>query len=627
MAGLQGLKEGRAARIENAGRGVAALPANYKWMALFISTLGMLMATIDGSIVLIALPDIFRGIGLDPLQPGNTFYLLWMILGFLVITSVLVVSLGRMGDIYGRVRTYNLGFAVFTFFSLMLSITWMTGHAAGDWLIIMRVFQGVGAAMLMANSSAILTDVFPDNQRGMALGVNQAAAFSGTFIGLVLGGLLAPINWRLIFLVSVPIGLFATVLGYLKLHETSPKRPARIDWAGNITFAIGLILVMVGITYGIEPYGHHVMGWTSPVVIGSLVLGVLLLVVFCVIETKVDQPMFRLQLFKIRAFTSGVMASFLAALSRGGLMFMLIIWLQGIWLPLHGYTFEVTPLWAGIAMLPLTMGFLIAGPVSGILSDRYGARPFATGGMLGAAVCFALLEFLPVDFPYTVFAVLLFFTGLTMAAFGSPNRAGVMNSLPPQHRGAGSGMNTTFQNSAQVLSIGIFFTLMIVGLMSSLPANLLHGLTAHGVPHSVAEQVAHLSPVSTLFAAFLGYNPVQHLVGAHVLATLPAAQQHALTGRSFFPGLISAPFRDGLRAALDFAIVASLLAAWASWLRGGRYVYSEPDPAERTVATVPADRSAPDAALPADGPVDRPRAPAPALLDATPVRPAGGGAA
>ena len=337
--------------------------------------------------------------------------------------------------------------------------------------------------------------------------------------------------------------------------------------------------------------------------------------------------MFRLQLFKIRAFTSGVMASFLAALSRGGLMFMLIIWLQGIWLPLHGYTFEVTPLWAGIAMLPLTMGFLIAGPVSGILSDRYGARPFATGGMLGAAVCFALLEFLPVDFPYTVFAVLLFFTGLTMAAFGSPNRAGVMNSLPPQHRGAGSGMNTTFQNSAQVLSIGIFFTLMIVGLMSSLPANLLHGLTAHGVPHSVAEQVAHLSPVSTLFAAFLGYNPVQHLVGAHVLATLPAAQQHALTGRSFFPGLISAPFRDGLRAALDFAIVASLLAAWASWLRGGRYVYSEPDPAERTVATVPADRSAPDAAPPADGPVDRPRAPAPALLDATPVRPAGGGAA
>ncbi len=577
MAVVEGEKVNRADRLKSADGALAGLPANYKWIALFISTLGMLMATIDGSIVLIALPDIFRGIGLDPLQPGNTFYLLWMILGFLVITSVLVVSLGRMGDIYGRVRTYNLGFAVFTFFSLMLSITWMTGHAAGVWLITMRIFQGVGAAMLMANSSAILTDVFPDNQRGMALGVNQAAAFSGTFIGLVLGGLLAPVNWRLIFLVSVPIGLFATVFGYYKLRETSPKRPARIDWPGNITFALGLILVMVGITYGIEPYRHHVMGWTSPVVIGSLVLGVVLLIAFCVIETKVDQPMFRLQLFKIRAFTSGVLASFLAALSRGGLMFMLIIWLQGIWLPLHGYDFSVTPLWAGIAMLPLTLGFLIAGPASGILSDRYGARPFATGGMVGTAVCLALLEFLPVDFPYWAFALVLFLTGLTMASFGSPNRAGVMNSLPPQHRGAGSGMNTTFQNSAQVLSIGIFFTLMIVGLTSSLAVNLLHGLTAHGVPTDIATRVAHLSPVSTLFAAFLGYDPVQHLVGAHALSQLTVAQQHALTGRSFFPGLISAPFRAGLHAALDFAIVASLLAAGASWLRGGRYVYSEPE--------------------------------------------------
>jgi MFS family permease len=572
------LKESGAVHTEhsiNADGTVAGLPSNYKWIALFIATLGVLMATIDGSIVLIALPDIFRGIGIDPLQPGNTFYLLWMILGFLVITSVLVVSLGRMGDIYGRVRTYNLGFAVFTFFSLMLSITWMTGHAAGDWLIIMRIFQGVGAAMLMANSSAILTDVFPDNQRGMALGINQAAAFSGVFIGLVLGGLLAPISWRLIFLVSVPIGLFATVFGYIKLRETSPRRPARIDWPGNITFALGLIFVMVGITYGIEPYGHHVMGWTSPLVLSMLTLGVLLLIVFCIIETKVPEPMFRLQLFKIRAFTGGVLASFLAALSRGGLMFMLIIWLQGIWLPLHGYAFSVTPLWAGIAMLPLTLGFLIAGPTSGILSDRFGARPFATGGMVGSAICLGLLEFLPVDFPYWVFAVLLLFTGLTMAAFGSPNRAGVMNSLPPQHRGAGSGMNTTFQNSAQVLSIGIFFTLMIIGLMSSLPSNLLHGLTAHGVPTAIAERTAHLSPVSTLFAAFLGYDPVQHLIGTQALSHLSPAQQHVLIGRGFFPGLISAPFRAGLHAALDFAIVASLLAAGASWLRGGKYVYTE----------------------------------------------------
>jgi MFS family permease len=556
---------------------------NYKWVALFISTLGMLMATIDGTIVLIALPDIFRGIGLDPLQAGNSFYLLWMILGFLVTTSVLVVTLGRMGDIYGRVRMYNLGFAVFTFFSLLLSVTPMTGHAAGIWLITMRIFQGVGAAMLMANSAAILTDAFPVNQRGMALGVNQAAAFSGTFIGLILGGILAPINWRLIFLVSVPIGLFATVWGYLRLRELGQRQPARIDWPGNITFATGLILIMVGITYGIEPYGSHAMGWTSPLVLGCLGLGLAFLIAFCVIETKVADPMFRLQLFKIRAFTSGVVASFLAALSRGGLMFMLIIWLQGIWLPLHGYAFTVTPLWAGIAMIPLTVGLLIAGPISGILSDKYGARPFATGGMLCAALAFFLLELLPVDFPYWVFGLVLFFAGLSMASFGSPNRTGVMNSLPPQHRGAGSGMNTTFQNSAQVVSIGIFFSLMIVGLASSLPQSLFHGLTEHGVPVAAAQRAAHLPPVSTLFAAFLGYDPVQHLIGSGVLSHLPAHQQAILTGRSFFPGLITAPFKAGLDAAFDFAILASLVAAGASWMRGGRYVYVEPSSVTKAV--------------------------------------------
>ena len=360
--------------IGGGGRGALVSP-NYKWVALFISTLGMLMASIDGTITLIALPDIFRGIGIDPLQAGNSFFLLWMILGFLVVTSVLVTTLGRMGDIYGRVRIYNLGFALFTFFSLLLSITWMSGHEAGIWLIVLRIFQGVGAAMLMANSGAILTDAFPQGQRGMAMGINQAAATSGIFIGLVLGGILAPINWRLIFLVSVPVGLVATVWGYLKLQELGERRPARIDWPGNITFALGLILLMVGVTYGIEPYGHDTMGWTNPFVVTCLVLGVVLIIAFGIIETKVAQPMFRLQLFKIRAFSAGIFAGFLASLSRGGLMFLLIIWLQGIWLPLHGYDFARTPLWAGLAMLPLTAGFLTAGPLSGILSDRYGLDP------------------------------------------------------------------------------------------------------------------------------------------------------------------------------------------------------------------------------------------------------------
>ena len=548
---------------------------HYKWVALVNTTLGTLMVTIDGTIVLIAMPDIFRGIGLDPLLPGNSFYLLWMILGFLVVTSTLVVSLGRLGDMYGRVKMYNLGFAIFTFFSLMLTITWMTGTHAAIWLIVIRVFQGVGGAMLFANSAAIVTDAFPANQRGMALGINSVAGTSGTFIGLVLGGLLAPINWRLIFLVSVPIGLFCTVWAYTMLHDLVPPHKTKIDWAGNVTFALGLISVMVGITYGIEPHGGHTMGWTSPAVLGELGAGLVLLAAFAIIELKSAQPMFRLSLFRIRAFTAGVFASLLSSIGRGGLMFMLIIWLQGIWLPEHGYDFSRTPLWAGIYMLPLTVGFLIAGPASGVLSDRYGARLFATGGMLASALAFVLLEMLPIDFSYWVFALLLLIMGLSNGLFTSPNRAAVMNSVPTAHRGAGSGMMTTFQNSAQVLSIGIFFSLMIVGLSSALPTSMYHGLLREGVPANVATRVANLPPVSTLFAAFLGYNPMQHLLGASVIAHLPPARVAVLEGRSFFSNLISTPFRHGLHAAFDFAIAACLVAGAASWSRGGHYVHVE----------------------------------------------------
>ena len=548
----------------------------YKWVALSNTTLGVVMAVIDSTIMLIALPDIFRGIGINPLEPGNSFYLLWLILSFMVVSSVLVVGLGRLGDIYGRVRMYNLGFAVYTFFSLLLTVTWMSGHAAAIYLVIMRVFQGVGAAFLIANSAAILTDAFPEHQRGMALGINQVAALSGSFIGLVLGGVLAPIQWRLIFLVSVPIGLFGTVWAYLKLREVErPRTRAHIDWPGNILFAAALVAIMIGITYGIQPYGTATMGWRSPFVLGCLSGGVALLVAFCFVEPRVREPMFRLGLFRIRAFTAGSLSTLLAAIGRGGLMFMLIIWLQGIWLPRHGYDFARTPLWAGIYMLPLTAGFMLSGPISGVLSDRYGSRPFATGGMLGAALSFGLLELLPVNFGYLPFALLLLFNGLSMGAFAAPNRAGVMNSLPPQHRGVGSGMNSTFQNAAQVLSIGIFFTLMIVGLSSSLPNTLYHGLVSQHVPAAIAYRAAHLPPVSTLFAAFLGYSPVQHLVGPAVLAHLPAVNRAALTSRGFFPSVISAPFRDGLHVAFDFSIVACLVAAGASWMRGGRYVYRE----------------------------------------------------
>jgi MFS family permease len=544
----------------------------YKWIALSNTTLGVLMVTINSSIVLIALPDIFRGIGVNPLQSGNTTLLLWMMMGFMVVTAVLVVSFGRLGDMFGRVRMFNMGFAIFSLFSVLLSVSWLTGTGAAWYLIIMRILQGIGGAMLFANSSAILTDAFPANKRGMALGLNQVAAIAGSFIGLVLGGVLGPVSWRLVFLVSVPFGIFGTVWSYLKLRELGVRHRAKLDLGGNLTFAAGLIAVLVGITYGIQPYGRHVMGWTSPLVVSLIGGGIVVLALFCFIETRVAEPMFRLSLFRIRAFTFGNLASLLSSLGRGGLMFILIIWLQGIYLPIHGYSFENTPLWAGIAMLPLTAGFLLAGPVSGYLSDRFGARPFATGGMVLAAGSFGLLEMLPVDFTYWQFAAILLLNGIGMGLFASPNRAGIMNSLPPDRRGVGAGMSATFQNSAMVLSIGIFFTLIILGLSASLPSHLYAGLTAQGVSPASANQLASLPPTAIMFAALLGYNPIQMLLGP-ALSKLPAGNAAYLTGHSFFPSLISGPFHSGLQIAFDFAIVACLIAAVASLLRGKKYVH------------------------------------------------------
>jgi len=571
-------------------RDQAAPGPHYKWIALSNTTLGVLMATINASIMLIALPDIFRGIGVNPLQPGNTGLLLWLLMGYLVVTAVLVVSFGRLGDIFGRVRMYNLGFALFSVFSVLLTVTWLHGNAAAWWLIVMRIAQGVGGAMLMANSSAILTDAFPVDQRGLALGLNQVAGIAGSFIGLVLGGILGPVDWRLVFLVSVPFGVLGTIWSYLKLRELGIRKAARLDWWGNITFAAGLIAVLAGITYGIQPYGGHTMGWMSPLVLTLLAGGVTVLALFCVIETRVAEPMFRLSLLRIRAFTAGNLASLLAGLGRGGLMFILIIWLQGIYLPIHGYSFSQTPLWAGIAMLPLTAGFLIAGPLSGYLSDRFGARAFSTGGMIVAAGSFLALQQLPVNFTYWQFALILLVNGLGMGLFAAPNRAGIMNSLPPEQRGVGAGMSATFQNSAMVLSIGIFFTLIILGLAGTLPAALTHGLTAQGVPHADAARVAALPPVAILFAALLGYNPVQTLLG-HALTRLPASHAAYLTGHTFFPSLIAGPFSSGLAIAFDFAIAACLIAAVASLLRGGKYVHGvDPEPARP--ATAPAGAAA-----------------------------------
>jgi MFS family permease len=542
---------------------------HYKWIALSNTTLGVLMATINQSIVLIALPDVFRGIGLDPLSPGNTSYLLWMFMGFMVVSAVLVVSFGRLGDMFGRVRMYNMGFLVFTIGSIALTVTWMHGVAAALWLILWRIVQGVGGAFLFANSTAILTDAFPSNRRGTALGLNSIAAIAGSFIGLILGGVLGPVNWHLIFLVSAPVGVFGTVWAYFMLHDIGVRKHARMDWWGNVLFGGGLIAVLVGITYGLLPYGGHPMGWTNPWVLTAIVGGVVLLVIFVFVETKVAEPLFRMSLFKIRPFAAGNIANLAMALSRGGMQFMLIIWLQGIWLPLHGYSFSQTPLWAGIYLIPLTIGFLFSAPLSGILSDRLGAKAFTVGGALLTAATFLVLAFLPVNFVYWQFAVLVGLNGFGTGLFVSPNRAEMMNAVPANQRGAAAGMIATFMNSASVLSIGIFFSLMVIGLSSKLPATLFSGLTAQGVPASAATPLSHLPPIGVLFASFLGYNPMQQLLGP-ILHQLNPANAAYLIGREFFPHLITGPFHDGLGVAFGFAIAACVIGAIASALTGKR---------------------------------------------------------
>jgi MFS family permease len=546
-------------------------PDAYAWTALANTTAAIFMASLDGSVVIIALPAIFKGINLDPLGAGNISYLLWMIMGYRVVQAVLVVNLGKLGDMFGRVKMYNAGFVVFTVASILLSFDPYSGTHGALWLIGWRFLQAVGGSMLMANSAAILTDAFPAERRGFALGTNQIAALAGMFIGLVLGGLLAAWDWRAVFWINLPVGIFGTLWAYLKLRDNGVRKPAKIDWWGNITFALGLGSVLVGVTYGIQPYGNNSMGWESPVVLGELIGGLALLAVFVLIETKVAEPMFRLSLFKIREFTAGNIAGLLISIARGGVQFMLIIWLQGIWLPLHGYSYDQTPLWAGIFMLPMTAGFLVSGPTSGILSDRFGSRGIATAGAGVFGASFIALILLPVNFPFWAFALIIALNGVGSGMFASPNSSSIMGSVPAADRGSASGMRATFQNSGTALSIGIVFTLMIAGLSSSLPSTLFGGLVKVGVPAGVAHQVSTLPPVSSLFASVLGVNPIAHLLApTGVLAKLPAASQAQLTGREFFPSLLSGPFHSGLIVVFSVSAALSMLAGLASLLRGKR---------------------------------------------------------
>ena len=547
----------------------------YKWVALSNTTLAMLLGFVNMTSVLLALPVIFRGLGVDPLAPDSFNYLLWLLMGYTLVSAVFVVAAGRLGDMYGRTRMYNLGFLIFTVGSLLCSITWSKGSAGALELILFRVVQGVGGAFLFSNSVAILTDAFPENQRGFALGLNQVAGIAGSFLGILVGGLLSEVGWQWVFLFNVPIGVAATIWGRRTLHEIGTRKSEPVDWLGNISFAAGLTLILVGAIYGVNPTSTSSTSFATPFVLGMIAGGIVLLIAFAFIERRVRAPMFQLNLFRIRAFAMGNAASFSASVARGGILLMLTIWLQGIWLPLHGYAFEVTPLWAGIYLIPSSLGILAAGPLSGRLSDRFGARIFATIAMVLAALSFGLMLTLPVNFVYLMFAVVILLYGISTGMFIAPNTASIMNSLPAQRRGVGSGMRLTLLNVGTPLSMVIIFTLMVLGLNAALPAALYNGLIQNDIPSQIAHQIASAPPISYLFAAFLGFNPLATLIPSNILNALPAQQAATITSRGFFPQLIAGAFHDGLHQVLIFSIVLSLIAAAASWLSGRKYMYHE----------------------------------------------------
>jgi MFS family permease len=546
----------------------------YKWVALSNTTLGTFMASIDMTIVMIALPAIFRGINIDPFSSFQ--YMLWVLFGYSIVTATLLVTFGRLSDMFGRVKLYNMGFAIFTLGSILLSITPSQGDAGAIELIVFRIIQGIGGAFLFANSAAIITDAFPSNERGKALGINQISFLAGSLIGLVLGGILAIYDWRLVFLVSVPVGLVGTVWSYLKLKEQCIiKKNQKLDIWGNLAFGGGLTLILAGVIYGLIPYGNSVMGWGNPWVIASLVAGAGLLLAFPFIEQRVPDPMFRLDLFKIRAFSAGNLASLFSSMSRGGVMIMLIILLQGIWLPLHGFSFDSTPFWAGIYMIPMSIGFVITGPISGWLSDKRGARLLATIGMVISAISFIGFVMLPVDFIYLLFGAVLFVMGIGGGIFASPNMASIMNSVPTECRGVASGMRATIQNSATTISQAVFFTVIIVSLSATLPSALSAAVTNAGAPQ-LASALSATPASAALFASFLGYNPVATILNtlpASMLNTIPQTTITYLTGATFFPNAISSSFMNALREAFIIGAAMCIVAAFCSALRGKKYIH------------------------------------------------------
>ncbi len=540
-----------------------------KWIALSNTTLGQLMATINTSIIIVALPPIFNGIHLNPLAPASFSYLLWMIMSYMIVISVLLVTVGRLSDMFGRVKLFNLGFLIFTVGSILLYITPNTGDAGALELIMFRITQAVGGSFIMANSFAIITDNFPENERGFALSINSVASVSGVSIGIVLGGILSIIYWRDVFLLSIPVSIFGTVWSYAKLRENSPRKREKLDIPGNLMFACGLIALLLGVTYGIVPYGKSPMGWTNPYVILAMVSGIIILIMFVFVEKRVKNPMFDITLFKNRNFGISNFTGFVSAMGMMGLLYMLTLLFQGIWLPLHGYPFYITPLWAGIFMLPMTVSMGIFGVIGGKLSDIYGYKWLTSIGLFISGISLILLAFLPYDFIYILMGIILFIFGIGYGLFNAPNISHAMSSVPPNKRGTASGMLNTMRNTGYTISMGLFFSILIFGLSLSLPGRISGGLTsAHA--NALIPYMKTMPPTEAIFGDFLGINPASAIINQlpnSVISKVSSSSIGTISGNVWFPNLIAPVFMVSLSDVFYIAAAITIIAGIISLFR------------------------------------------------------------
>ena len=442
----------------------------YKYTVLTNTTIGAFMSQLDGNIVLIALPTITRKL------QASAFEALWVLMGYILMTAVLLLTFGRLADMYGKVRLYNYGFAIFTIGSGLCSLA-----TSGTILVLFRLVQGVGAALIWANNAAILTDAFPPNERGRAIGINLVAGVSGSVIGLILGGILTvALGWQSIFWINLPIGAFATIWAYKKLRELGTVRHERIDLPGNILFAGGLSVFLVGLTLG------ALSGYTS-VDVAMMALGLVMLLGFGYVELRVRIPLMDLKLFRIRAFTAGIVSNLLSSIARSGVSLVLTIFFQGALL--------YDALTAGILLIPFAVAFVTVGPLSGYLSDKYGARGFTTGGLLISAAGFLGFALVPGNAPYDILAVLMVLVGAGAGMFVAPNMSSIMSSAPITRRGVASGMSATLVTTGALLSLSVSFVVLATGI----PPTVLGQIFAGQSPSGNQNVGLFIGPMHTIF--------------------------------------------------------------------------------------------------------------------------------